>query len=157
MAKKNKFAEVTAFAADLNPVACLILQVLLEDIPRHGPALADELRSVGREIKEAAATELAQLYPPDPDGMRPIAYLWARTILCESPNCGAEIPLIRSFWLSKRAGRKRPLRCSVVRSGSQPPCIEFEIFEPASDSDVRSATVSRAAAAASTARGASSS
>jgi putative DNA methylase len=26
-----------AFASDLNPVACLILKVLLEDIPRHGP------------------------------------------------------------------------------------------------------------------------
>jgi adenine-specific DNA methylase len=26
-----------AFASDLNPVACLILKVILEDIPRHGP------------------------------------------------------------------------------------------------------------------------
>ena len=25
------------FASDLNPVACLILKVMLEDIPRHGP------------------------------------------------------------------------------------------------------------------------
>ena len=25
-----------AFASDLNPVACLILKVMLEDIPRHG-------------------------------------------------------------------------------------------------------------------------
>src|SRR5258708_35949466 len=30
-----------AFASDLNPVACLILKVLLDDIPRHGPGLAD--------------------------------------------------------------------------------------------------------------------
>jgi len=29
-----------AFASDLNPVACLILKVLLEDIPRHGVRLA---------------------------------------------------------------------------------------------------------------------
>ena len=27
-----------AFASDLNPVACLILKVMLEDIPRHGPS-----------------------------------------------------------------------------------------------------------------------
>ena len=27
----------------------------------------------------------------------PIAYLWARTVRCESPNCGAEIPLMRSI------------------------------------------------------------
>ena len=36
-----------AFASDLNPVACLILKVMLDDIPRHGPGLADELRRVG--------------------------------------------------------------------------------------------------------------
>jgi putative DNA methylase len=99
-----------AFASDLNPVACLILKVLLEDIPRHGPELADELRKVGKQIKEQAEKELAEFYPPDPDGAKPIAYLWARTVRCESPNCGAEIPLMRSFWLSKKANRRRALR-----------------------------------------------
>ena len=54
-----------AFASDLNPVACLILKVMLEDIPRHGPKLADELRRVGGEIKAAVEKELADLYPAD--------------------------------------------------------------------------------------------
>ncbi len=107
-----------AFASDLNPVACLILKVMLEDIPRHGPELAEELRRVGKEIKEKAKKELAEFYPPDPDGARPIAYLWARTVKCESPNCGAEIPLMRSFWLCKKANRKRALRYKVVREPS---------------------------------------
>ena len=84
-----------AFASDLNPVACLILKVMLEEIPRHGPGLAEELRRVGGEVKAAAEKELADLYPPDPDGATPIAYLWARTVRCEAPNCGAEIPLLR--------------------------------------------------------------
>ena len=79
-----------AFASDLNPVACLILKVMLEDIPRHGPGLAEELRRVGGEIKRQAEQELADLYPKDPDGATPIAYLWARTVRCEAPNCGAE-------------------------------------------------------------------
>jgi putative DNA methylase len=47
-----------AFASDLNPVACLINKVLLEDIPRHGPELAEELRKVGAEVKKAAEKEL---------------------------------------------------------------------------------------------------
>ena len=81
-----------AFASDLNPVACLINKVLLEDIPRHGPELAEELRKVGAEVKKPAEKELAEYYPPDPDGAEPIAYLWARTVRCESPNCGAENP-----------------------------------------------------------------
>jgi len=112
-----------AFASDLNPVACLILKVMLEDIPRHGPKLADELRRVGAEIKREAEKELAEFYPRDPDGATPIAYLWARTVRCESPGCGAEIPLVRSFWLCKKANRKRALRYRVVRSsgtGFQP-------------------------------------
>ncbi|MER3466095.1 MAG: DNA methyltransferase, partial [Armatimonadota bacterium] len=104
-----------AFASDLNPVACLILKVMLEDIPRHGPELADELRRVGAEIKRQAEKELADLYPRDSDGATPIAYLWARTVRCESPNCGAEIPLVRSFWLCKKANRKRALRHRVER------------------------------------------
>ena len=105
-----------AFASDLNPVACLILKVMLEDIPRRGPGLADELRRVGGEIKAAAEKELADLYPPDPDGATPIAYLWARTVRCEAPRCGAEIPLLRSFWLCRKAKRRRALQPKVVRN-----------------------------------------
>jgi putative DNA methylase len=119
-----------AFASDLNPVACLILKVLLEDIPRHGPALAEELRRVGRQIKEQAEQELADFYPPDPDGARPIAYLWARTVRCEAVGCGAEIPLMRSFWLCKKANRRRALRYNIVRPEGETPRVDFEIFTP---------------------------
>ncbi len=135
-----------AFASDLNPVACLILKVMLEDIPRHGPGLAEELRKVGGEIKAAAERELADLYPADRDGATPIAYLWARTVRCESPNCGAEIPLMRSFWLCKKPTRKRALRPKVVRPKGKPPCVEFEVFEPEGDGEVRTGTVTRAKA-----------
>ncbi len=136
-----------AFASDLNPVACLILKVILEDIPRHGPELAEELRRVGAEIKTTAEKELAEFYPPDKDGATPIAYLWARTVRCESSGCGAEIPLVRSFWLCKKAHRKRALRYEVVRPKGETPRVEFEIFEPKKDREVPSGTVTRAKAA----------
>lgn len=136
-----------AFASDLNPVACLILKVLLEDIPRHGPELTEELRRVGSEIKAAVEKELAEFYPPDPDGARPIAYLWARTVRCESTGCGAEIPLVRSFWLCKKANRKRALQYKVVRPRGEVPRVELEILEPKHDSEVPTGTVSRAKAA----------
>ncbi|MBI5740565.1 MAG: DUF1156 domain-containing protein [Nitrospirae bacterium] len=134
------------FASDLNPVACLIQKVMLEDIPRHGPKLADELHKVGKEIKEAAEKELAEFYPADPDGSKPIAYLWARTVRCETPNCGAEIPLMRSFWLSKKAGRKHALKYNIVRLQGKPPYVEFEIFQPKNDKEVPDGTVTRAKA-----------
>src|SRR5437867_4001220 len=125
-----------AFASDLNPVAGLILKVMIEDIPRHGPALAEELRRAGKEIKDAAEKELAEFYPADPDGARPIAYLWARTVRCESPNCGAEIPLMRSFWLCKKSNRRLALKSSVIRLNGWSPQVEFEIFEPKSEREV---------------------
>ncbi len=135
-----------AFASDLNPVACLILKVMLEDIPRHGPKLADELRRVGAEIKKQAEKELAEFYPPDSDGSSPIAYLWARTVRCESPNCGAEIPLVTSFWLCKKPSRLRALRYRVKRLKGKPPYVEFEIFTPKNEKDVPARTVTRAKA-----------
>ncbi len=130
-----------AYASDLNPVACLILKVLLEDIPRHGPQLAEELRKAGTQIKAQVDQELASLYPKDPDGAAPIAYLWARTVRCETPNCGAEIPLIRSMWLCKKTKRKWALRAEVKRSHNSPPKIELDIFAPSSNREVTNGTV----------------
>ncbi len=135
-----------AFASDLNPVACLILKMMLEDIPRHGPELAEKLRQVGHEIKAHTEKELEGLYPKDVDGATPIAYLWARTVRCEAPNCGAEIPLMRSMWLCRKSNRKWALKASVVREGGVPPQVEFAIFEPKSVNEVASGTVAHARA-----------
>jgi adenine-specific DNA methylase len=135
-----------AFASDLNPVACLILKVILEDLPRHGPELAEELRRVGGDIKRAAEKELAEFYPKDPDGATPIAYLWARTVKCESPNCGAEIPLVRSFWLCNKADRRTVLKHRVVRPKNAPPLVEYEIIEPKNEKEVPEGTISNAKA-----------
>lgn len=95
-----------AFASDLNPLACLINKVLLEDIPRHSSKLAEELRRVGGEIKRQAEVELAEFYPSDADGARPIAYIWGRAVRCEQPDCGAEIPIFKSGWLSKKGSKR---------------------------------------------------
>lgn len=134
------------FASDLNPVACLILKVLLEEIPRHGSELTAELRQVGSEVKKAVERELGKFYPIDPDGAKPIAYLWARTVRCEAPNCGAEIPLLRSFWLCKKASRKYALRYKVVRENSRLPQVDFDLIEPQADREVQAGTVAGAKA-----------
>jgi len=91
-----------AFASDLNPVAVLLNKVVLEYIPKYGQRLADEVEKWGKWIKAKAEKELAEFYPKDEDGATPIAYLWARTITCEGPRCGAEVPLMRSLWLAKK-------------------------------------------------------
>src|SRR6266849_9381724 len=93
------------FAGDLNPVAVLLNKAALEYIPKYGQHLADELRTYGKWIKTRAEKELAEFYPIDADGGKPVAYLWARTAKCEGPGCGVEVPLIRSLWLSNK-GKK---------------------------------------------------
>jgi putative DNA methylase len=103
-----------AFASDLNPVAVLLNKVVLEYIPKYGQRLAEEVRKWGAWIKREAEKELANFYPKDANGATPIAYLWARTIQCEGPGCGAEVPLVRTLWLAKKADA--PSRCNSFRT-----------------------------------------
>ena len=157
-----------AFASDLNPVAVLLNKVVLEYIPKFGQKLADEVRKWGQWVKEQAEKELAEFYPKDPDGATPIAYLWARTILSEAPGAGeipVEVPLMRSLWLAKKAGRKRALRWVRDAQGKvktktvevthvedgQPVAKRvkrplLEIFEPEKDNEVEGGTVARGSA-----------
>lgn len=135
-----------SFASDLNPVACLINRVLLEDLPRHKVDLVERLLDAGNEVAAKVEAQLSEYYPRDPDGAQPITYLWARTVRCESPNCGAEIPLLRSFWLCKKAARRRALLAEVVRPKRGEPRVEFNIFTPSNAREVRSGTVSQAKA-----------
>lgn len=124
------------FATDLNSVACSVLKVIIEDVQRKGLPLADDIRQVGKVIQTSVESELAELYPRDPDGSTPIAYLWARTVRCESPHCGAEIPLVRSFWLCRKNSRKFALRYKIDRPSTSTPEINFEIFQPRSETEV---------------------
>ncbi len=157
-----------AFASDLNPIPVLLNKVVLEYIPRYGQRLADEVRTWGEWIKREAEKELARFYPDDPDGSTPIAYLWARTILSEAPGEGdtpVEVPLMRSLWLAKKAGRRRALRWvrddkGVVKTETvEVAYVEdgqrvvkrvrrplLELFEPAKESDVEGGTVARGSA-----------
>src|SRR5579863_2189109 len=89
-----------AFASDSNPVAFLLLKTVLEEIPRCETELQRELLAASDAIVKALGESVASLYPTEKDGSNPIAFLWARTIVCDS--CGADIPLLRSFWLSKK-------------------------------------------------------
>ena len=135
------------FASDLNPVACFILKVMLEDIPRHGPSLATEFKEAGKEIHQKIKEDLSDLYPLDSDGSIPVAYLWARTVRCEAPECGAEIPLLNSMWLCNKPKRKWALRLNTAKLDTSSPSIGFEIFQPSSDKEVlHTGTVSKAKA-----------
>lgn len=90
-----------AFASDLNPVAVLLNKVLLELVPKYGHELATKVRKYAKQLKQETEKQLAEFYPQDKDGSIPITYIWARTIRCEGPGCGAEIPIVRSLWIDE--------------------------------------------------------
>ncbi|MCS7252408.1 MAG: hypothetical protein NZ572_08355, partial [Thermoflexus sp.] len=93
------------YALDYDPVAVLLNKAVLEFPQRFGPALVEAVRQWGNWVLEEARRELAPFYPSDPDGAVPVGYIWARTLPCQNPSCGAEIPLMRQTWLAKKDRR----------------------------------------------------
>lgn len=132
-----------AFAGDLNPVAVLLNKVALEYLPTFGLQLAEAVRKWGAWVRERAAKELHEFYPREPDGSIPLAYLWARTIRCEGPGCGAEVPLVGLLWLSRKEKQRVALRYRGDKERKQ---VVFEIFEPKFESEVQPPIVKRFAA-----------
>jgi putative DNA methylase len=129
------------FASDLNPVACLVLRTMLESIPRYGSELAQRFRAESAQLEQGAEREIARYYPKEPNGQYPFAYVWARTARCEAPNCGLEIPLLTSLWLSKRRNAKVALRYTVRESAPGSYKLEFELFQPTTELEVGPGTV----------------
>lgn len=132
-----------AFASDLNPVAVLLNKVMLEYIPKYGQRLANEVLKWGKQIQIEAKKELDQFYPMDPDGATPIAYLWARTVTCEGPGCGAEVPLMRSLWLAKKSSHSAALRFIPDREKKR---VDFQIIQNIKAQDVGEGTMRRGSA-----------
>ena len=101
--------------------------------------LAADVRYWGNWMLERAREELAEFYPPDPDGSVPVAYLWSRTIPC--PNCAAEMPLIRQYWLARKSNKRVALKPVIDRDTNE---VDFEVVEGSEVTDnPGQATISR--------------
>ncbi|MDH7475796.1 MAG: hypothetical protein QHJ74_17635, partial [Anaerolineae bacterium] len=69
--------------------------------------LAAHVRYWGQWVLEHARQELAPYYPTV-NGQPTVAYLWARTVPCPDPACGAEVPLLKTLWLCKKTEKILP-------------------------------------------------
>ena len=151
------------YSNDLNPVAVLIQKCTLEYPQKYGspagepgegirfgePAknpLLEDVKKWSEWVLAEAKKELGTFYPEEEDGAIPVGYIWARTIPCQNPSCDAEIPLMRQFWLAKKAKKKVALYPDV-ESGR----VDFKIvgdgYEQIPDNfDPTKGTISRAVA-----------
>jgi adenine-specific DNA methylase len=96
---------------------------LLEDAPTRSPLLL-AVQAWGDWVLQEARQRLQRFYPPDPDGSIPVGYIWARTVPCQNPTCGAEIPLMRQTWLAKKDNKKVALKIVPDHAHKR---VEFEI------------------------------
>ncbi len=116
--------------------------------------LVEDVKYWGNWVLQEAKKELEQFYPNDEDGSVPVGYIWARTIPCQNPNCGAEIPLMRQFWLAKKSNKKvalfpyaegKEVKFKIVAEGEA--ITGLEGYEPFPDNfDPSKGTVARAVA-----------
>jgi len=75
--------------------------------------LAADVRYYGQWMRDEAERRIGHLYPkvklPQEHGggeATVIAWLWARTVKCPNPACGAQMPLVRSFALGTKKGKE---------------------------------------------------
>jgi adenine-specific DNA methylase len=150
------------YASDYNPVSTLILKCTLEYPQRFGHSprkeahglvspkspntLTKDVAQWGEWIFKKVEKEMLRFYETDRDGSIPTTYLWARTIPCQNPTCGAEIPLIMQFWLANTQRKKISLFPEVSNGA-----INFRIVGTGHDEmprgfDPEKGSVSRAVA-----------
>ena len=135
---------LVAHAGDLNPVAVLINKALIEIPPKFAgrtpicehldpgllqdewsgaTGLAEDVRYYGGVLRDLAHERLASQYPtvsiPGDDTATVIAWMWARTVACGNPACGAQMPLLNSYALSRKKNRQRWLSAKVDTATKQ--------------------------------------
>jgi putative DNA methylase len=108
---------------------------------KRAEGLAEDVRYYGEWMRAEAEKRIGHLYPKVRDtpemaeeredlkryvgkDLTVIAWLWARTVTCPNPACGAEMPLVRSFWLSKKKGKQAWVEPIVERESKR---VAFEI------------------------------
>lgn len=116
-------------AHDLNPVALMINKAMIEIPPKYknmqpinpsanvfsratgyrgASGLAEDVRYYGEKIRQQAFDKIGCLYPKVVDiensteDLTAVAWIWTCTVKCPNPVCDCEMPLIKSFELTKK-------------------------------------------------------
>jgi len=85
-------------------------QSTLEGNSEGGNLLHSMVEKWANRVFNDVRVEIGDLYCKDQDGHVPIGYFWMRTIPCQNPECGVEIPLTAHFYLANTKSRKVALK-----------------------------------------------
>lgn len=88
--------------------------------------LSFDVKYYAKKILKETEAQVGYLYPSDEQGRKPVAYYWARTAKCSNPSCGAEVPLLKGFYLCDTP--KKKVHLFAIINGTS---IDFEIREGA--------------------------
>jgi len=97
------------YAGDYNPVSVLIQYCTLmfpntfKTQKGTTSSLFLEIEKWGNWVYSNVKNELKDVFPKEKEHNLD-GYLWTKTITCQNPNCKAEIPLFKTFWLSQSKG-----------------------------------------------------
>lgn len=83
--------------------------------------LSFDVEYYAKKILRETEKEVGWMYP-DNNGHKPVAYYWARTAKCSNPSCGAEVPLLKGFYLCNTP--KKKVYLNPIINGKD---IQFEI------------------------------
>ena len=139
-----------ALAGDLNPVAVLINKAMIEIPPRfagmppvhpdidktlttweRAQGLAADVEAYGRWMRHEAERRIGHLYPDatghDGEKLKPIAWIWARTVESPDPSWSSHVPLVASWTLAKKPGKPKIWIEPIIDRDKQ--TIRYEIRE----------------------------
>ena len=84
---------------------------------RGASGLANDIRYYGVWLREEAFKRIGHLYPKaklsDSSDATVIAWLWTRTIPCQNPACGVQMPLLKTFQISKKGNNEHWIKPTV--------------------------------------------
>jgi putative DNA methylase len=122
------------YCGDYNPVSVLVQKCTVEFPQLYGVEnsknnelknksnfqLLEDVKKWSKWIETESKKEIGRFY--DYENTTTVGYIWAKTIPCQNPKCGAEIPLMRQYWLIQTK-KKQVALFPFVKNGK----IEFKI------------------------------
>jgi putative DNA methylase len=153
---------LVANGSDLNPISVLINKALIEIPPlfagrlpvfpgaeeervtwSRNEGLGQDVKHYGQLLLEKAESQFGHLYPrvniPGDGEYKVIAWIWARTVKSPNPANPIEVPLVRSWWLSTKKG-KRSYVLPRVHGGK----VTYAVMTEETEFDPDSGTIGRA-------------